>query len=69
MSHRGYQGRRRSRQNQSGLWNQVIKMSEDQLAIIAEVFLVVFGLICALVAGYVMGYRDARKHQEKDRVR
>ena len=44
-------------------------MSEDQLAIIAEVFLVVFGLICALVAGYVMGYRDAQKHQEKDRVR
>lgn len=44
-------------------------MTEAQITIIAEVFFVVFGLICALVAGYVMGYRDARKHQEKDRVR
>lgn len=42
-------------------------MSEAQLATIAEVFLVVLGLFFALVGGYVMGYRDAKQHQEKDR--
>ena len=42
-------------------------MSDDQLATMAEVFLVVLGLFFALVAGYVMGYKDAQKHQEKDR--
>ena len=42
-------------------------MSEDQLTIIAEVFLVVLGLFFALVDGYVLGYKDARKHQEMDR--
>ena len=42
-------------------------MSEDQLATIAEVCLVLLGMFFALIAGYVMGYKDARKHQEKDR--
>lgn len=41
-------------------------MSDAQLATVAEVFLVVLGLFFALVAGYVMGYKDARKHQEMD---
>ena len=42
-------------------------MSEAQLTIIAEVCLAVLGMFFAMIAGYVMGYKDARKHQEKDR--
>ena len=41
-------------------------MTDTQLATVAEVFLVVLGLFFALVAGYVMGYKDARKHQGMD---
>lgn len=44
-------------------------MSEAQLATIVEVFAVVLGMFFALVAGYVMGYRDAKRHQEKRNVR
>lgn len=41
-------------------------MNEAQLATIAEVGLVVLGLLFALVVGYVLGYKDAKKHQERD---
>lgn len=42
-------------------------MSEAQLPTIAEIFLVILGVFFALVGGYVLGYQDAKKHQEKDR--
>ena len=41
-------------------------MTEDQVATVVTVFAVVLGMFFALVAGYVMGYKDAKRHREKD---
>lgn len=42
-------------------------MSEDQVATIITVAVVFLGMFFSLVFGYVMGYKDAKKHMEKDK--
>lgn len=42
-------------------------MNDDQIANIVTVIAVIIGMVLALIAGYAMGYQDAKRHQEKDR--
>jgi ABC-type dipeptide/oligopeptide/nickel transport system permease subunit len=42
-------------------------MSEDQVANVVNVFAVIVGMVLALIAGYSIGYRDAKRHMEKDK--
>lgn len=42
-------------------------MTETQIANIVTVVMVFFGMFFSLVAGYVMGYKDAKKHMEKNK--
>lgn len=42
-------------------------MTEAQIANVVTVFMVVFGMLVALIAGYHMGYNDAKRHKEKNK--
>ena len=42
-------------------------MTEEQIANVVTVAMVVFGMFCALVVGYVSGYKDAKRHMEKNK--
>ena len=39
-------------------------MTDEQIANVFTVFMVVFGMLMALIAGYYMEYNDAKRHKE-----
>lgn len=42
-------------------------MNETQVATIATVGIAVVGMLICLVIGYTTGYKDAKRHMEKDK--